>query len=173
MIAEPNLSADDAIILDRDAAADAGLRSDDNPLADITVVTDVNQVVQLCPFTDSRSPERSAIDCGVRTHFNIIFDDYRADLRKLVIAEIAANVAEAVGADYHAGVQNDAIADRYTVFEEHVGMYYAVVSNGYLVADLRARANLGPIANGRTFADTDKGADKHVLADGCVRGDDC
>src|SRR5438477_10724938 len=75
VIAEPDLPANHAIIFNRHAAADAGLRSNHNSLAKVAVMTDVDQVVDLRAPADPRAAQSRAIDAGVRAQLNIIFND--------------------------------------------------------------------------------------------------
>src|SRR5438132_12374468 len=70
VVAEPDLPANHAIIFNRHAAADAGLRSNHNPLAKVAVMTDMNQVVDLRAPADARSAQRGAIDAGIRAEFD-------------------------------------------------------------------------------------------------------
>src|SRR5712692_8816581 len=74
VIAKADLPADDAVIFDRDAAADAGLRGDDDPLADVAVVTHVDHIVDLGAASDARATKRRAIYTSVHPQFNVVFD---------------------------------------------------------------------------------------------------
>src|ERR1700741_3585618 len=62
VIAKAYLPADHTIIFNRDAAADSGLRRNQDPLADVAVMADVNHVVELRPPANSRAAQGSAID---------------------------------------------------------------------------------------------------------------
>src|SRR5262245_19124650 len=128
MVAETNLTSNHAIIFNRDAAADASLRCDHDSLSDITVVPDVYHVVQLGAFSDSRPSECPAIDRCVRAQLNVIFDDHRPDLRKLVITHVITNIPESVRADDYARVQDDAIANRDAIFKKDIRMNYAITT---------------------------------------------
>src|SRR5438270_1883873 len=55
MITESDLPANHAIVFDCDAATDSRLRGDDDALADIAVVPDVNHVIELCSTAYSRA----------------------------------------------------------------------------------------------------------------------
>src|SRR2546423_13050612 len=106
MIAEANLSADNAVIFNRDTAADSGLGGAHAPFATIAVVPDVNHVIELRSFANSSAAERAAIDRGIGAQLDIVFNNDRANLRKLVITDVAANIPEAIRADDDAGMQN-------------------------------------------------------------------
>ena len=100
MIAEPNLPANHHVVFNCHTAADAGLCSNHYALANVAVVSHVDQVVNLRPAANPRLSQRRAIDAGVRAKLNIIFNDDGAPLRKLVVAHVVTDVAEAVGADH-------------------------------------------------------------------------
>ena len=108
--------------LDHDAAADSRLRGDNDALADVTVMTNVDHVVELRATSDARASERRAIDAGVSADFDVVFDHHSSDLWKLLIAEFVTNVTEAIGADTDAGVKYDAVADRHAVVQNNVRM---------------------------------------------------
>src|SRR5438105_4551193 len=55
VIAKADLTANHAIVFYSDAAADTRLRGDHDVLADVTVVTDMDHVVQLCSFSNPRA----------------------------------------------------------------------------------------------------------------------
>src|SRR5712691_5868164 len=60
VIAKADLSANHAIVFDRHAAADTGLRRDHNPLANVAVVADVDHVVDLSASANARAAQRRA-----------------------------------------------------------------------------------------------------------------
>src|SRR5206468_12138347 len=53
MIAKAHLSANNAIIFDRHAAADARWCGNDYALTNVAVVTDMDHIVELCAFADA------------------------------------------------------------------------------------------------------------------------
>src|SRR2546430_5652264 len=144
VIAETHLSANYAIIFNRYAATDTGLRCDHNPLANVAVMTDMNQIVDLRAATDPRAAQSRAIDAGICPQLNIIFNDNRADLRKLVIANVVAHVPKSIGAYDYAGMQNDPISNRHSVFEKYVWVNHAIVADCNVVANLCAGTDLRP-----------------------------
>src|SRR5262245_46938887 len=172
MVAETNLTSNHAIIFNRNAAANAGLRRDHDSLSDITVVPDVDHVVQLGAFSDSGPSERPAIDRCVGAQLNIIFDYHRSDLRKLVITHVTPNIAKAVGSDDYSSMQDHAMANRHAVLQKNVRMNDTVVTDGYVIADFSTGADLSPIADNRAFAYANKGADENVFTDLGVSCDD-
>jgi hypothetical protein len=81
VIADADLPSHDNIVFDGDAAGEAGLSGDYNVLPDLTVVADVDQVIDFCAATDAGFVERAAVDGGVGPDFDIVFNDETADLR--------------------------------------------------------------------------------------------
>src|SRR5260370_29257045 len=115
-------------------------------------MTDMNHVIEFRTSSDSRSTQSRAIDAGVRTQLNIIFNDDGTDLRKLVIAHVAAHVTKTVCADHHSGVKNHAIADADAVLEKNVRMNHTVFAARNVIADLRAGSELRAVTDDRAFA---------------------
>lgn len=171
VIAEPNLAADDAIIFDGDAAADSGLRGNHHALSDVAVVSHMDHVVELRSFTNSRTTERATIDSRVRTQLDVVFDNDCANLRKLVVTHVAANITKAVGANDNSRVQNDSVADCHAVFNENIRMDNAVRADADVIADFSSSSNLRSITNRRILANANERADKDVAADLCLCGD--
>src|SRR4029079_12221332 len=100
VIAETDLSANDEIILDHRTAGNTGLRRDDDALADLDVVGDLDEVVDLCTFADAGLAQSSAIYARICSYLDVVLDDDGADLRKFYIAVVAANEPESVGSDH-------------------------------------------------------------------------
>src|SRR5205085_11994394 len=120
------LPADDAVIFDGDAAADPGLRGNHHALSDVAVMSYMDHVVELRSLTNSRTAECAPIDGRVRAQLDVVFDHDSADLRKLVMTHIAANITKAVAANDNAPVQNDPVTDRYAVFNDNIRVDKAV-----------------------------------------------
>ena len=138
MIAETHLAADDAIIFDRDAAADPGLRGNHHACADIAVVSDMDHIVQLGSFSNPSATERAAIDSRVGAQLDVVFDDDRADLRKFVVTHVSAHISKTVSANDNSGMQNHAVTDHHAILNENIRMNYAVRADRHLIADFRA-----------------------------------
>ncbi len=163
MIAEADLTADDAVIFNSDAATDAGLGSDHYPFPYVTVVSDMNHVVDLRAAANARPAKSCAIYTSVRPQFDVVFDCHSPDLGKLVITHLAADVAEAIGTNNYTSMENHSIAYRYAVFKENIRMNHAIAADRYVVANFCARANLCPITDGRIFTETNKRANKDIF----------
>src|SRR5208282_1523993 len=73
VIADADLSAHDYVVFDGDAAREAGLRGDNDVLADLAVVADMHEVIDLCAAADASFVERAAINGGVRSDLHVVF----------------------------------------------------------------------------------------------------
>ena len=91
-------------------------------------------------------------------------------MREFVITHVAAHISKTVSTDDDSGMQNHAVTDRHAVFNENIWMDNAIRPDGDVVADFRAGANLGMVADYRTLADAYERADKNVFADLCIVG---
>src|SRR6185436_9978899 len=154
-----DLPADHAIVFDGDAAADSGLGRNDYALPDVTVVANVHHVVQLRAAADSRASQRGAIDAGLSAQFDLVFNYHRADLGKLVMTLLIANIAETIGADHDSGMKNHAVSNGHVVVNHDVRMNHAIAADGDMVAnagprvDLRAAADLCLVSDGNIGSD--------------------
>ena len=169
MITKSDLAANHAVILDGNAATNTGLGSDNYSLADVAVVTYMDQVIELrSPPYPSLSQGRT-IHARMRTYLDIVFDHYRSYLRKLVIAHVVPHITKAVRANTYSGVKNNAITKRDTVIEHDVGVQYAVPANGDVLSNehagfnLRACTNLRSVFYGDVRTDEYRQIEFHVL----------
>src|SRR5258706_14477770 len=173
VIAEADLPANHHVVFNCHAAADAGLCSNDYAFANVAVVADVHQIIKLGPTSDSCLPQRGAIDTGVRSQLNVIFNDDGASLRKLVIAHFVAYIAEAVRTHHHTRMQNDTITNRYVVIECHARVQHTVATDAHVIADHYAGFDARPGFYPRPFANRNMWADENRKVDVCGFGDRC
>jgi hypothetical protein len=95
----------------------------------------MDHVVEFRAAAYSSLAQRGAIDAGVRAELDVVFDNNRPNLRKLVITQIAAHVTKTIRANANTGMQNDSVANRHVVVKHDSGMQYAITANVYLIAD--------------------------------------
>src|ERR1041385_1618178 len=109
MIGDPDLSGDDGVLLNDDAARYACLRRNHNVLADGDVVADVHHVVHLHATPDHRRIQRAPIDGGIRADLDVVSDLQAPDLRKLFVISrlFVAHVSEAITPQDRAGLHFD------------------------------------------------------------------
>ena len=161
MIAETDLSSDNAIIFDDGRTRNSGLRSDDDPLADLDVVRDLDEIVNLCSAADTRFAQCAAVNAGICADFHVVADGHCSDLREFYITVRAVtHVAETIRADTNSAMQNRIITDGAAVFDKDVRVNHTVLADSHVIADFRARVNLSCVADFRVFADADERADK-------------
>ena len=110
-------------------AGDAGERDEDDVFADVAVVADVDEVVDLGSAADAGLLERAAVDGGVGADFDVVFDEEGSLLRELGVGAGGgvADVAEAVCTEDCAGVDDDAVAEGGAGVEDGAGIDAAVV----------------------------------------------
>src|SRR4030095_12733246 len=90
---------------------------------------------------------------------DLILDHNSAALWKLVVTHVVAHMAEAVGADHDARMQDDAIANRNVVVQCHPGVQYTVATDAHVIADrysgfdTRPGFYAGALANRNMWAD--------------------
>src|SRR5262249_21348556 len=122
-------------------------------------------------FADFGDAERGAVHAGVGADLDEVTDLHASHLRKFVPAVAIHDVAEAVGADHHAGVKNRAAADADVIVHGHVGVQHAAFAQQHALAHVTARADAAryadprAIAHHRVRAHIHQRAHFHVLAD--------
>ncbi len=82
---EAGLSTHNYMLTKIAGAGESDLRGDHSVCADLAVVADVHEVIQLNAFGDARVVKRAAIDCGVRADLDIV-----ARFPQCLLAEISS-----------------------------------------------------------------------------------
>ena len=174
VLADADLAPEDDVVLDSDAARESRLRGDDDVLADLAVVADVDEVVYLRPATDARGFERAAVDSCIGADFDIILDNELADLREFFVAPLCriTDIAEAVAAEDRARMDDHSVADTRPRINGYSRVDFAVFFNADVSADYAARTDPGSIANGRVFANECPWINNDGLGDLCRRQHD-
>src|SRR4030095_8467824 len=101
VITESNLTANNCIIFDYYASTDSGLRSNNDTFANVAIMAHVDHVIEFSSLPASCTTYACPIYTRLRTEFNIILDNDRADLWELVITHLITNIAEAVSTNAH------------------------------------------------------------------------
>ena len=155
MLANPDLPPEYRSILDDYAAGKAGLRGDNDILADLAIVPDVNQVIDLRSAPDSGLIEGAAIDGRIRPNFHIIFNDQLSNLRKLlVMARLAiAYVTEAIATQHRPGMYDDAIAQLRSRIDCDVRINLTFAPNRDSSSNGTAGADVAVVPDLRAFPD--------------------
>ncbi len=157
---DPHLSSHDDVIFDDDTSGKARLSCDDDVSSDSATMPDVHQVVELRAVSDHGLFERRPVNAAIGAYFHIIADFDSSCLRELLIVIVFKSEAETVGADYHTGVQRDAIADGDIMRNCNPRIDSAVGSQGRALADRYLGRNLSIPADVYSCADDCVGADR-------------
>src|SRR6266700_1738946 len=121
--------------------------------ANLDVVADMHQIVELHAFRDARVVQRAAVDGAVRADLDIVANLYNSRLRKFPVAAFAECVAKSVRAQHRAGVNLHAISNSNAVVERYARMDAAVLANPATGANHTMRADLSIRADKRVFSD--------------------
>ncbi len=164
MLANPDLPAENDIILDRNAPGKPGLRRNYYVFAYPAIVPNVHQIVDLRSPPDPRLVQRAAIDRRVGTDLHIIFNHQPPNLRKLLIVSVlrVAHVSKAVAPQHRPGLYSHPFAHSCPRIDRHPWINQTVLSNLHATphyascADPRPRANLHVRADHGVFFDNHK-----------------
>src|SRR5262245_11556733 len=115
MIAHANLAPDDALVFNSSAARDTGLGSDDDTFADLHVMSDLNESVDLCAFADAGRAESSSVDTSIGADLNIVLNHDRSDLREYYVRIFAADITKSVSPDNNSCMKDHVISESTTV----------------------------------------------------------
>src|SRR5438309_10139462 len=116
MLANPDLPTTHRSIIHNDAAGKPRLRCDDDIFANVAIVSDVNQVVDLRSAPDSCLIEGAAINGCIGTDFHVIFNHQPSNLRKLLVMPGLAitHVTETIAAQHSPGIHDDAVSQLFS-----------------------------------------------------------
>ena len=169
MIGDADLPADDYVVFNDRAAGKAGLRGDDDVLADLDVVTNMDQVVDLCPSANASFVKSAAVNGRVCANVDVVFDYQPADLRELLVAAglLVANVAEAFAAEHGTGLDSNSIAQGRARIHRDIRVQTTMRADFDGIAKYAAGADSGVVPNLRMVADNGPRGDVHVFADMC------
>src|ERR1700681_198613 len=109
--------------------------------ADRGVVSDLHQVIDLGALADGGIAPGAPVDCRPGADLHVVLDDDATDLRHLDVPPLSIlNVTEAILADAHAGMHDDAIADQ-RVHDARTGTDRAIAADAHVGADHRIGAD--------------------------------
>src|SRR5258706_10004482 len=132
MPGEARLPGHDDVIAEDRGAGDADLGDEQAVFADADVVSDLDEVVDLGPFTDDRFAERGTVDGRAGPDLDVVVEADDADLRDLVMPAGVRGETIAVGAEDRSAVDDAAPADLRAVVDRRVRV------DGGAVADAAA-----------------------------------
>src|SRR5262245_27675863 len=138
VFAYSNLTADQAMRSEAGAAGDAGLGSNDGVFADINVVGNLDEIVELHASADECSFQRTPINARVRSDFDIIFNDDFSDLWKLHMGRAVSHKSESIGPDHRARMNHHTVSNRYFRINRNTWIKCAVITDDCVFADVAA-----------------------------------
>src|SRR5436305_10075649 len=107
MIADAGLARDDHLIAGPRRAGDACLADDDVARADLAVVADLHQVVDLGPRADARRAECATVNGRAGADLDIVADLDMTKLGNFHVLAIDVAIAEAIRPDDRIGVHDE------------------------------------------------------------------
>src|SRR5262245_17821648 len=155
MFPDPNLSSDNTLRTQRRTARNARLCCDDRVLANLNVMCDLDQVIQLRATPYDRGLQRTTIDAGVRSNFHIIFNNDFPDLRKFHVGFAVLDETKSVGTDDRTRMDDHAISDLDAGIDDDLRMKDRTFSNPAVPAHItacfqnRSVADAGPALDNR------------------------
>ena len=108
------------------------LRAEHGVFSNFRAVPHLHKVVDLNAIGDAGFADGGAVNAGIRLHFDVVADDYRARLHNLVPAFSVGRKAIAVRADHDSILQDDIVADAAELTHRRVRV------GKKIIADLRS-----------------------------------
>lgn len=119
MTGRPRLGHHDRAAADERPAGEARLRHDQGVFTDVTVVSDLHEVVDLGATSNARLVERRTVHRRIRADFDIVLDDDTTTMRhRDGAARLVRHVTESIRTEHDARLEDDAIPDA-GVFAQH------------------------------------------------------
>ena len=119
------------------------------------VVSDLHQIIDLCPLPNYRVGHGPSIDCHVCSDLDVILYDDPAQLGNLFYASLTGNETKTVVPDMRSTVDNHAVSnerclDPTTGADHAISPNFTMCSNHRVGADDRALTNLRTLAHNGT-----------------------
>ena len=134
--------------------------------AHLYVVGNLYEVVEFHPFADDGRAHGGAVDGGVGTYLDIIFENHVAYLGNLGIFAVGLrSEPETVGSDDNACVQGAVVADYAAVIDFHTRVEGDVVADGDVVAHIYLRVYLDILSQFYPLANVGKGSQINVVGE--------
>src|SRR4030095_5039208 len=118
------------------------------------VMSNLHQVIDLGPLPDPSPAKPGAIDRRICPNFHIVIHLYDAGLGNLNLSPAMKLKPEAVAAQNHAAMNDDAVPDGATSADRDTIRYLAVFADDGVVTDVGSCADDGSGANPRASLNT-------------------
>jgi len=133
--------------------------------ADLDVVGDLDQVVDLRPRADARDAGRGPVHRGVGLQFHIVPDLHRSDLRDLLVPAFVESESVSVSADHDAGLEDAPVPDLAVLPHGDAGIEEALGTDLGVSADIAVGVEDGIVPDDGVLLHHHVGAQDHVLSD--------
>src|SRR3981189_1634057 len=112
-------------------------------------MTDVNQIVELGPVSDAGLLKSPAVNRGVGSNLNVVFDDQGPLLGELGVFPVGsiADVAEAVCSQHCPGVDHHPVTEGGPGVNDHAGINVTVIADADPGSDHSAAADDGSLTD--------------------------
>ena len=139
--------------------------AEERRLAHFAVVSNLDEVVNLCVLAHSCRSHHGAVDGAVGAYLHVVFDHHIAYLRDFPVDSVGVGLeAEPVSANHGSCVQDAVVAYPAVVIDLHAVVQRAVVAQTDVLAQIGVRVNLCSFAQAYAFGDVG------VCADICAGG---
>ena len=110
MIFDAHLACHDHIVAGFTTACQSDLPANHVMTTDLIVVTNHDQIVDLCAFADRGGLKRPTVDGAIGPNLDIVGNLNRAGLRDLIMATVFETISKPIAADHRTGVNLDPIS---------------------------------------------------------------
>jgi len=133
--------------------------------ADLAIMANLNQVIDLGPFADAGGLEGAAIDRRTGADLAVIADFDMAELWHFLMAAVVLPVAKAIGTENRIGMDNDPIAEHRAVIEDDIRMQDHIIAETTESADRDSAVKPASRPENAPLADTGERVDIGTFAD--------
>ena len=146
-------------------------------LSNLTIVSHLNQVIQLHALVNGSLSHGAAVDTCIGTYLNVILDHYDTNLWNLIVSLAIRCKTKTVGAYHATCVYCNIISNFASLVNGYVGVEQAFLAYLHAITNHGVGINLTAVADNSAIANHGKGSDVHILTnlslgrDGCQRID--
>src|SRR6266404_9647430 len=111
----------------------------------------MDQIIDFYPCRNVGTIQRTAIYRRIRAYFHVVSNPYLTDLRKLQAFAFFRYIAETVGTDHGARMQDHSVAKPCSRIQRHAWVESAMRSQLRIASNKTEGANFRPFADLHTF----------------------
>src|ERR1051326_9084247 len=142
--------------------------------ANLGGVANLDEIIDLCPAAHPSFAYCSAVDRGIRAHFDIVFENHNSGLNNFVIAAVFfLRISESIGSDLGTILENDIVANEAEFSNRNMCVCFEVVSDTRTTVDMDKRINNAVGSDLHVVLDNDVRPNGSVLPNRCRAGNSC